>query len=58
MMNLVYILYGYLAWNLAQVTRVVPENLTTEKTLENYMIFITKYEIDDFFSKQIFEEKS
>ena len=51
-------LQGWLARNLAKVTKVAPEDFDNWKTLKIYMAFITKDEIDDFSSKQSFEEKS
>ena len=40
------------------MTRAAPEELHNWKTFENYMAFITKDQIDDFSSKQSFEEES
>ena len=40
------------------MTRAAPEELYNWKNFENYIAFITKDEIDDFSSKQSFEEES
>ena len=40
------------------MTRAAPEELHNWENFENYITFITKDKIDDFSSKQSFEEES